>query len=33
MIFNSSSKVLVNKYIPEEDREAFYFRFPIICTR
>lgn len=24
---------LVNKYIPEEDREAFYFRFPIIHTR
>ena len=27
------SIALVNKYIPEEDREAFYFRFPIIHTR
>ena len=24
---------LVNKYIPEEDRKAFYFRFPIVHTR
>lgn len=28
-----NSIALVNKYIPEEDRKAFYFRFPIIHTR
>ena len=28
-----NSITLVNKYIPEEDREAFYYRFPIIHTR
>ena len=28
-----NSIALVNKYIPEEDRETFYFRFPIIHTR
>ena len=30
---SQNSIALVNKYIPEEDREAFYFRFPIIHTR
>lgn len=28
-----NSIALVNKYIPDEDRKAFYFRFPIIHTR
>ncbi len=30
---SSNSVALVNKYIEEEDREAYYLRFPIIHTR